>query len=698
MKMLGWTRLLAASSMLLVLGFAPGCDTSSGGGGDDDAVGDVDATDPGDGGEVIPVDGTGDGADSGEVVVGPDIAVPDVPGPDVPDPGVPDSEDVVQPDGACQPTCADKECGDDGCGGSCGSCPAAAPYCNDFTCGFDCVPDCADQACGDDGCDGSCGLCPGAQDACVDGACMCVPICGDGACGDDGCGGSCGGCAIDEVCVDGLCSGCSCDDKECGDDGCGNDCGSCPGAAPYCYDGACAVDCISDCEGKLCGSDGCDGYCGFCTGDQEQCIAGVCACVPTCADDPAACGDNGCGASCGTCDDGSSCTDGLCAACSCDDKECGLDQCGNLCGTCPAAAPWCSDNACTVGCAPDCLGKSCAPDSTDGDGCGGSCKGCDEDSWCSMDDEICVACDCGADVCGEDPCGNPCGACGEGLSCVGGQCIEVSIPPLDCPDTCTGATIAAALCGLDICYPELVGEVSIASPTAANINGAWKAVDHYGDADNDLKPKGGESYLIIASGFVTSSSGHHDKLWGNVGAVDPYGATGDIINDAVSVSIPLLAPPGATGFSLDTVFMSQEYEEWIGSQFNDKFYLVLHAPETTGGFDEIINYTACSNPEDYFDGEDADGTKWCYISINNAWSEPCANPVTNISGTGFECGADGSSTGWMRTSWPIEGGESFLLTLHIHDMGDQVYDSAAIIDNFQWLAGDFEPGTVGLAP
>jgi hypothetical protein len=62
---------------------------------------------------------------------------------------------------SCHPSCNKKECGWDGCGGSCGTC-AAGLVCNAGICG-PCVPDCAGRVCGPDGCGGSCGSCPAGQ-------------------------------------------------------------------------------------------------------------------------------------------------------------------------------------------------------------------------------------------------------------------------------------------------------------------------------------------------------------------------------------------------------------------------------------------------------------------------------------------------------------------------------------------------------
>lgn len=59
-------------------------------------------------------------------------------------------------------------------------------------------------------------------------------------------------------------------------------------------------------------------------------------------------------------------------------------------------------------------------------------------------------------------------------------------------------------------------------------------------------------------------------------------------------------------------------------------------------------------------------------------------------------GGYGSSTGWLRTDWPIESGEPFSLTFHIQDMCDHLFDSEIIIDGFRFLVSEPEPGTVKL--
>lgn len=248
------------------------------------------------------------------------------------------ADDEVCRDGACVsrcvPNCDGRACGDDGCGGSCGSC-GSNEVCDNGSCA--CVPTCEGGSCGDDGCGGECGLCD-ANEVCQDGSCLCVPECSGVVCGDDGCGGSCGECAGNEVCDFGTCV-CvpACDGRSCGDDGCGGSCGMC-GSGEECREGSCV--CIPACNGSICGDDGCGGSCGTC-GPGDRCDDG--ACVPICVPDCRlkTCGDDGCGGSCGVCSDTDICCDGACV----DPNR--SDHCG-ACGNACASTESCVDGACVA--------------------------------------------------------------------------------------------------------------------------------------------------------------------------------------------------------------------------------------------------------------------------------------------------------------------------------------------------------------
>ena len=104
---------------------------------------------------------------------------------------------------ACQPSCEEKECGGDGCGGSCGDCASPQDICKQGLCV--CQLDCAGKECGDDGCGGSCGVCNCGEE-CTNSQCLFVG-CDGKECGGDGCGGTCGDCGVGENCQDGQCVG-----------------------------------------------------------------------------------------------------------------------------------------------------------------------------------------------------------------------------------------------------------------------------------------------------------------------------------------------------------------------------------------------------------------------------------------------------------------------------------------------------------
>jgi len=258
------------------------------------------------------------------------------------------------------------------------------------------------------------------------------------------------------------------------------------------------------------------------------------------------------------------------------------------------------------------------------------------------------------------------------------------------------------------CNPDWVNDADVSSPSGDNVSSAMKAINQLGSNNNDLSPKAGPSYATIGTGPVDNTN-NSSNLSGGSAIGDPFDP-GTSARDVVEFTISMTAPDYALGFSVDYVFFSVEFDEYVGTQYNDKFYMILNAPQTTAGADKVINFTDCRDPNDYFDlnGEECplDSGFCCYIAINTAlseccWYNGCPDGIwtTLISGTGFSCanspGGDsqntGSSTGWLRTTWPIEAGETFDLTFHIHDTGDAVYDSEVILDNFQWIAPEVVP-------
>ena len=390
------------------------------------------------------------------------------------DPGEDDTggdDDPDEPQDPCVPTCVGRECGGDGCGGSCGACTdLAAPFCDELAgqCVESCTPKCAGKNCGSDGCGGSCGTCVGSLECSDAGICTppdwtCDPVryaaqdqcdceCGafDPDCEDTTLGTA--GCAATERCAaDGQCSPIAPAAWQCpanrygARDACDCGCGAvdpdceieglplrgCTGRNATCTeDATCA--CTPNCGSNVCGDDGCGGSCGTCS-DPEKSICNGGQCVSACEPAPircnfAECGADACGGSCGTCGPGETCIDGACETLEVSDPLSCFGRCGNLnpagcscAADCVADGSCCPDYDSTCGsCIPSCGDKVCGPD-----GCGGSCGSCGDDAVCSAG--VCITgCqpDCDGRQCGDDGCGGVCGTCGLEESCAWtGKCV-----------------------------------------------------------------------------------------------------------------------------------------------------------------------------------------------------------------------------------------------------------------------------------
>ena len=107
----------------------------------------------------------------------------------------------------CEQMCDGKACGDDSCGGTCGTCDDGFSCDQQGQC--NCEPACDGKECGPNGCGGECGTCDG-QDLCVEGQCECQPECTDKDCGTDGCGGNCGSCDDNNDCTADSCDAGTC--------------------------------------------------------------------------------------------------------------------------------------------------------------------------------------------------------------------------------------------------------------------------------------------------------------------------------------------------------------------------------------------------------------------------------------------------------------------------------------------------------
>ena len=201
---------------------------------------------------------------------------------------------------------------------------------------------------------------------------------------------------------------------------------------------------------------------------------------------------------------------------------------------------------------------------------------------------------------------------------------------------------------------------------------AVRALERLGNS-NRLVPQEGYRFLVLSSGPVwnpgpagsgeLSNRRYRDPMPEYMGTVKTK-TKAQQVYDLYQVRLELKAPAKARSFSFDFNFFSAEYPEYVNQSYNDTFYAILEAPSTNRGRPTNIAFDSDNNS----------------MEVDNNYFQNPFHPIPNT-GTGFD--AHGS-TGWLRTSWPIRGGENLLLTFSIHDEGDAIYDSLVVLDNFQF--------------
>lgn len=189
---------------------------------------------------------------------------------------------------------------------------------------------------------------------------------------------------------------------------------------------------------------------------------------------------------------------------------------------------------------------------------------------------------------------------------------------------------------------------------------------------------------------------HPDPLKANQN-VNPCGNGQDEsqvkIRDYTELRLTLKAPINAGSFTFDFNFFSEEYPAYVCRGFNDTFLAMLTSKKYPKGFQIAYDpnnarvnvnngfFQACTSivPQD-----------------NLGYTHNCTMPLSTINGTGYEikycCSnfTDGNlnkgsgATGWLKTTAPIDPGETFTLSFIIFEEGDGLMDSAVNIDNFRW--------------
>jgi hypothetical protein len=182
-------------------------------------------------------------------------------------------------------------------------------------------------------------------------------------------------------------------------------------------------------------------------------------------------------------------------------------------------------------------------------------------------------------------------------------------------------------------------------------------------------PRQGATFAILSSGEAASATLPDEE--GDLSAVlgGPDNSQGE---DLVQLKLVLQPPAGATCLGFDFVFYSEEFPEFVGSEFNDFFIAEMGASDFTftgGGEDEEpIQVVAPRNFAFDLVGR--------VISVNTTFGVS-ANTATTYDGGTLPLRA----VGVLGDT----GGGPVTIFLTISDLGDSIYDSTVFLDNFVWI-------------
>ena len=222
-------------------------------------------------------------------------------------------------------------------------------------------------------------------------------------------------------------------------------------------------------------------------------------------------------------------------------------------------------------------------------------------------------------------------------------------------------------------YPKSMGmcssvkSVSWATKASSTAHGIFS---QYGPNNT---PTLGQSMVVLSSGkaAATGDPGYtapqSGTAFSNSAPYPPVSCQNSgTVYDYTELKMELLVPPTVQTLAFDFNFMSSEYPEWVGSQFNDKFLAIIDSQ--------------------LFKGNASFDSKGNCISINNAFFTVCSGCQqgdSGLQGTGYE-GGIGGGTGWLTTTTPVTPGETITLRFIVFDEGDHILDSVVLLDNMRW--------------
>ncbi|WP_299296453.1 choice-of-anchor L domain-containing protein [uncultured Tateyamaria sp.] len=211
--------------------------------------------------------------------------------------------------------------------------------------------------------------------------------------------------------------------------------------------------------------------------------------------------------------------------------------------------------------------------------------------------------------------------------------------------------------------PSLPGLIGLPANATVSLTGSPEMLVLSDSALAGFSTEISPAFLVLSSGIAGDVT--QPNTGGSQGT--DIGASG-VTDDTVTVSFSFTVPEGFTSFSFSFSFLSEEFPEFVGSQFNDFFSVTVDGTE--------VAIDTNGNP----------------ISVNNDFFSDTLTPT----GTFFD-----GQTPPLQITTEVEAGAEVNLVLSLGDVGDGIYDSAAFIGDFtlstpQIVFLQFDAGAVNI--
>jgi hypothetical protein len=235
-----------------------------------------------------------------------------------------------------------------------------------------------------------------------------------------------------------------------------------------------------------------------------------------------------------------------------------------------------------------------------------------------------------------------------------------------------GLLVVAATAGAAVTPTRDANAVAAAIPAAGMSIGAASflaippAGNPTGVSDTPIAPfpADGPTYAVLSTGDATvSDQADQAGIFASAddGAAAPPAGRGDTARDVTVLAIPVNVPPGANCLSFDFRFLSEEYPDFLDSQFNDAF--IAEIDNSTW----VSSGSVIGGLENDF-ALDAIGAPLTVHSAQAGLSAP------NAAGTPY-----GGASAPLRAKTAVTPGAHTVI-LSILDLNDNIYDTAVFAD------------------